>query len=74
VIHDADVHIMEAPDFLDGYVDQRYAGIVSRLKTTPRRVARSAILTNFTCGIMATEDLIVVQTRYRLTAAKNETW
>ncbi len=30
VIHDADAHIMEAPDFLDGYVEERYAEVIRR--------------------------------------------
>jgi predicted TIM-barrel fold metal-dependent hydrolase len=29
-IHDADAHIMEAPDFLDGYVEEQYAKEVKR--------------------------------------------
>jgi predicted TIM-barrel fold metal-dependent hydrolase len=30
VIHDADSHIMEAPNFLDGYVEERYAEPIRR--------------------------------------------
>jgi uncharacterized protein len=30
VIHDADSHIMEAPNFLDGYVEERYAREIRR--------------------------------------------
>ena len=30
VIHDGDSHIMEAPDFLDGYVEERYAEPIRR--------------------------------------------
>ncbi|HVA81638.1 MAG TPA: hypothetical protein VNF29_11995, partial [Candidatus Binataceae bacterium] len=29
-IHDADAHIMEAPDFLDGYVEEDYAREIKR--------------------------------------------
>lgn len=30
VVHDADSHIMEAPNFLDGYVEERYAESIRR--------------------------------------------
>src|SRR5271154_4327738 len=30
VVHDADSHIMEAPNFLDGYVEERYAEAIGR--------------------------------------------
>jgi hypothetical protein len=40
------------------------------LKTTPEHVARSAILTECTRGITATEDLIVAQTQYRLASQR----
>ena len=30
VVHDADAHIMEAPNFLDGYVEERYAEQIRR--------------------------------------------